>query len=49
MLGVGDESHLELMPRSLHGPLDLQGIQPWHSGAGECGEGKGCAGHPDTV
>jgi len=49
MLRVRDESHLELMPWSLHRSLYFQGIQPRHSSAGECGEGKGCAGHPDTV
>ena len=49
LLRVVDESHLDLMPRSLHGPLDLKGIQNWHSVAGEGGEGKGCAGHPDIV
>jgi hypothetical protein len=33
----------------LHGPFDGFGVQPRHSGAGECGEGKGSAGHSDTV
>ncbi len=49
MLGVRDESHLELMPGPLRSPLDLHGVQPRHSGAGECGKGKGSTGHPDTV
>ena len=49
MLRVRDEGHLELMPPYLHGPLDLYRVQPRHSGAGECGEGQGSAGHSDTV
>ena len=49
MLRVLDERHLELMPWQLHGSLDRCGVEPRHSGAGKCGEGKGGAGHKDTV
>jgi hypothetical protein len=33
----------------LHNTLDGRGVESRHGGAGECGEGKGSAGHPDTV
>jgi len=49
MLGVLDESHLELMPGQLHDTLDFCGVQPGHSGAGKGGKGEGGAGHNDTV
>jgi len=39
MLGISDESHLELMSLALDDTLDSCGVKPWHGGAG-----KGCEG-----
>jgi hypothetical protein len=49
MLRVVDESDLELMSGTLHDALDRRGIESWHCGAGEGGEGKGSSSHSDTV
>src|SRR5665811_1825871 len=49
MLRVFDEGNLELMSGTLRGALDCGGVEAWHCGAGEGGEGKGSASHCYTV
>jgi hypothetical protein len=49
MLRVFDEGNLELMSRTLRDALDCRGVQSWHCGAGEGGEGKGATSHSYTV
>jgi len=49
MLCVFDEGNLELMSGALRDALDCRGVESWHGGAGEGGEGKGSASHRYTV
>jgi hypothetical protein len=49
MLRILDERNLELMSGQKPDAFDGYGVESRHRSAGEGGEGKGSAGHPDTV